>query len=115
MTQTSTAGQAGCLRGSRWLLVVAGLAVTAAVGLRVATWWGPGISPDSVSYVIQAENLLSGDGYRSTHFPPLYPAFSPFPGLPGWRSSARLAGSMSLSSFSPSSSSSPARVQFAFP
>lgn len=43
-----------------------------------ATRRGPGLSPDSMSYLVGARNILLGRGYTvtgspETHFPPLYP------------------------------------------
>lgn len=45
--------------------------------------YGPGVSPDSVDYLMAAENIISGKGIVAfdkplTHFPPLYPLIIAF-------------------------------------
>jgi 4-amino-4-deoxy-L-arabinose transferase-like glycosyltransferase len=64
--------------GSRW--IVLGLATLAAVATWIATRHGPGMSPDSVTYLSAARNLAAGRGYTDftgqalTTFPPGFPA-----------------------------------------
>ena len=50
------------------------LSLAGVAALLLTTRWGTGLSPDSVTYVRLARNLLAGQGYASTHFPPLFPA-----------------------------------------
>jgi RNA 3'-terminal phosphate cyclase len=56
------------------------LAGIEAGALLLATRAGPGLSPDSVTYVSAARNLTDGHGYSGftgsalTVFPPAYPA-----------------------------------------
>jgi hypothetical protein len=63
--------------GLAWVLV---LAVIAGVATWVATRHGPGLSPDSVTYLSAARNLAAGHGYvdltgqANTTFAPGYPA-----------------------------------------
>jgi 4-amino-4-deoxy-L-arabinose transferase-like glycosyltransferase len=58
---------------------VAALAIGAAALVLIGTRHGPGIEPDSTSYISAARNLASGRGYRDftgqplTHFPPGFP------------------------------------------
>jgi len=65
-------------RGSR--AGVAGLAMLAAAGTLLATRNGPALSPDSVTYLSAARNILSGHGYTDftgqavTTFGPGFPA-----------------------------------------
>jgi 4-amino-4-deoxy-L-arabinose transferase-like glycosyltransferase len=66
------------VRQARWLTL--GLAVVAGLATWIATRHGPGMSPDSVTYLSAARNLASGHGYTDftgqalTNFPPGYPA-----------------------------------------
>ena len=59
---------------------VVALAVLAGVATWVATRHGPGLSPDSVTYLSAARNLAAGRGYvdltgqANTTFAPGYPA-----------------------------------------
>jgi hypothetical protein len=61
-------------------VTVAALAGVAALATVVATRHGPGLSPDSVTYVSLARSLAGGRGYidltgrADTTFPPAYPA-----------------------------------------
>jgi GT2 family glycosyltransferase/4-amino-4-deoxy-L-arabinose transferase-like glycosyltransferase len=59
------------------------IAMLAGLGLFFLMPWGPGVSPDSTTYLNVAENLAAGKGlvvdlYEPiplAHFPPLYPLF----------------------------------------
>ena len=58
------------------LAVLAGTAASTLMFL--ISGWGPGISPDSVTYIEAARNILAGRGFWAngqpvTHFPPAYP------------------------------------------
>jgi len=77
-TRVAGAARDALTRHARWLTV--GLAILAAVATWIATRHGPGMSPDSVTYLSAARNLASGHGYSDftgqalTNFPPGYPA-----------------------------------------
>ena len=75
------------------MLAIAGMAVAGAAVILFATVWGAGISPDSISYVQAARNLLMGRGLSVfspsgelgplLHFPPLFPVALAAIGIPG--------------------------------
>ncbi len=54
-----------------WLIAAVAGSVAVLVGIAVAEH-GPGISPDSTSYVGGARSLAGGSGYRTSTYPPLY-------------------------------------------
>lgn len=70
------------------IMAVAGLTV-----VLYSTTWGAAISPDSVTYVGAARNLVAGHGLSvreaggqfspMTHFPPLFPMLIAIPGILG--------------------------------
>lgn len=69
------------------------LAIVGIVAVLFSTTWGVGISPDSVTYVDVARNLLTGHGLSirtassefrpMTHYPPLFPTLLAAPGIFG--------------------------------
>lgn len=89
MTDESPASSSNRL--TLWRLLA--VALLSAAGLAWATPWGLGVSPDSVTYLTAAANLLEGNGLAGqgadghavpmTRFPPLYPLLLAIPGLFG--------------------------------
>ncbi|OGV57694.1 MAG: hypothetical protein A2X49_17120 [Lentisphaerae bacterium GWF2_52_8] len=67
---------------SRWQYIALALISLMGIYASVLMFWitshGPGIYPDSVTYIETARNLLLGNGFLAdglpmTHYPPLYP------------------------------------------
>jgi len=62
---------------SQGIFVILGFAGVAIV-LASTSVYGPGLSPDSIGYIVAANSLLSGDGYQGiggsyVSWPPLFP------------------------------------------
>ncbi len=71
-------------RANSTIVIIAGLALTGALTVLLATRFGIGVTPDSTVYLEAARNLAQGPGLvvftgkslepqRLTHYPPLYP------------------------------------------
>ena len=72
------------------LVVSLALAIGGSAAVLIVTApHGPGISPDSVCYIVGSKSLLAGNGYLneamqpSTYFPPLFPSLLALLGLAG--------------------------------
>jgi hypothetical protein len=82
----------GHKESTAWL-ALALVAATGMAAVLMATRQGPGVSPDSVSYIAAARNLLEGRGFVHedgpghfvpiTNWPPLYSVALALPGLVG--------------------------------
>jgi len=66
------------------LIILAG--ACASILMFWITDYGPGVSPDSTTYIETARNLLAGNGFTvggkpMTHYPPAYPLLLSIVGL----------------------------------
>lgn len=78
MTNSPSAVRSGFSQWIAFILLGACAFVCSAALMYWITAQGPGVSPDSVTYIEVARNLLAGNGFvidgkAITHYPPVYP------------------------------------------